>query len=164
MVSEKREQTIKQKAISIQKEKAEMQDKEQKEYEEALAYCKLLSNRIKEIIDTANCVIKNGIKLPTAKTFKKHGYNSSPFADAFYHTVGFMGRGNMTPISYIGFINGGCCGCWDFYTNGKKFLLVHEKDNTQQRKADKCSLEKFSREFPQFEEAFYDWIDSGMNE
>lgn len=164
MVSERRKQAIKQKAISIQKEKAKLEDKEQKEYEDALTSCKLLSDRIGEIIDTANYIIKSGIELPTTQVLKKHGYSSGLFAEGFYHLTGFMGKGEETPIKGVGFINSGCYGGSDFYTDGKKFLVIPKKDKSQKRTADRYSLEKFLSEFPKFEKAFYDWVDSGMNE
>ena len=62
-------------------------------------------------------------------------------------------------IKYLGIIGGGCCGNYDFYTNGTEIFLKHE-DNGTCKEAELKYLNDFLEEFDAFEEAFYKWIDS----
>lgn len=65
---------------------------------------------------------------------------------------------------YIGIYNGGYCGAWDFYTNGKETFLQHEKEGVKKYYDIEINhLEKFLSEFDVFESTFYKWIDS-LNE
>ena len=81
------------------------------------------------------------------------------FTDAMTHKVGFVPT-SFTDKSIIGvgFEGGGCCGQYDFFTNG---LVICDKnrDNGHDREASTEHLEKFIEKFPEFEKAFYDYIE-----
>lgn len=62
-------------------------------------------------------------------------------------------------IEYLGIVEGGACGIWDFYTNGTKTFLKHE-ENGSIKGAELKYLNDFLNEFDIFEKAFYKWVDS----
>ena len=81
------------------------------------------------------------------------------FTDAMTHKVGFVPT-SFTDKSIIGvgFEGGGCCGQYDFFTNGS-VICDKNRDNGHDREASTEHLEKFIEKFPEFEKAFYDYIE-----
>lgn len=81
------------------------------------------------------------------------------FADAMTHKVGFVPT-SFTDKSIIGvgFEGGGCCGEYDFFTDGSA-IYDKNRDNGRDREASTEHLEKFIKKFPEFERAFYDYIE-----
>ena len=80
------------------------------------------------------------------------------FTDAMTHKVGFVPT-SFTDKSIIGvgFEGGGCCGNYDFFTDGVA-IYDRNRDNGFSREATTEHLEKFIKMFPEFERAFYDYI------
>lgn len=132
-----------------------------------------MADRIVAVITLANKCLDCGIMLPDCYTTVKYGYGdgSRSFdfcADGIYHHVGFMdckrgcwqkGEIPFNKIEYLGVVNGGYNGPYDFYTNGKE---VFSKDNTSIGTISEAKLEhmeKFLYEFEVFEDAFYKWLD-----
>lgn len=153
---------INDKARRINDEKRIKEEKIDMERKELLNKISSLEERIHDLITLVNECAKNGIKLPanTEKYGYGTGYRSHNFyADGIYHHVGFMGR-KKEMCNYIGIYNGGFCGAWDFYTNGKEVFLKHEKDKSIRYDVEIYHLEKFLFEFDIFESAFYKWINS----
>lgn len=88
-----------------------------------------------------------------------HTYeNGDFFTDAMTHKVGFV-QASITSkeIIGVGFETGGCCGVYDFFTDG---VAIYDKNrnNGHDREASTEHLEKFIKEFPEFERAFYEYI------
>lgn len=88
-----------------------------------------------------------------------HTYeNGDFFTDAMTHKVGFV-QASITSkeIIGVGFETGGCCGVYDFFTDG---VAIYDKNrnNGHDREASTEHLEKFIEKFPEFERAFYDYI------
>ena len=76
------------------------------------------------------------------------------FADAMTHKVGFIPLSiTNQAISGVGFQGGGCCGQYDFFTDGSA-IYDKNRDNGHDREASTKHLEKFIKEFPEFEKAF----------
>lgn len=153
---------INDKAKRINDEKRIKEEKIDIERKELLNKISSLEERIHDLITLVNECVKNGINLPanTEKYGYGTGYRSHNFyADGIYHHVGFMGR-KKEMCNYIGIYNGGFCGTWDFYTNGKEIFLKHEKDKSIRYDVEIYHLESFLSEFDIFESAFYKWIDS----
>ena len=81
------------------------------------------------------------------------------FTDAMTHKVGFVPTSfNNKAIIGVGFEGGGCCGQYDFFTNGS-VICDKNRDNGHDREASTEHLEKFIEKFPEFEKAFYDYIE-----
>lgn len=81
------------------------------------------------------------------------------FTDAMTHKVGFVPTSfNNKAIIGIGFEGGGCCGQYDFFTDGS-VICDKNRDNGHDREASTEHLEKFVEKFPEFERAFYDYIE-----
>ncbi len=77
------------------------------------------------------------------------------FTDAMTHKVGFVPTSfNNKAIIGVGFEGGGCCGQYDFFTNGS-VIYDKNRDNGHDREASTEHLEKFIEKFPEFEKAFY---------
>lgn len=146
--------------------KAEEKEKalEEQRYAEALRKIEELTPRIADLITLANKCIELGISFPSPKETKNFGYGTGSYsfiADGFYHHVGFMHtRHHDSPVTYMGIDEGGACGVWDFFTNGKDTLLRHESDPTREKDPEYWYMENFLKEFDSFESAFYKWIDS----
>ena len=121
-----------------------------------------LKERIEDILSLAKVCYKNGVKIPECKdspngydAAKKYGYDAEFIADGWRHHTGLDKGANYFVIK-----NGGACGDIDFYTNGDVITGIFNdgsKDKTQARTED---MKKFLREFPVFEAAFYNWIES----
>ena len=81
------------------------------------------------------------------------------FTDATTHKVGFVPTSfKNKAIIGVGFEGGGCCGQYDFFTNGS-VICDKNRDNGHDREASTKHLEKFIEKFPEFERAFYDYIE-----
>lgn len=81
------------------------------------------------------------------------------FTDAMTHKVGFVPTSfNNKAIIGVGFEGSGYCGQYDFFTDG---VAIYDKnrDNGFSREASTEHLEKFIEKFPEFERAFYDYIE-----
>lgn len=153
---------IRNKAEIINTEKRNEEEKANLKRKELLNKISLLEERIHDLIALVNECDKNGIKLPvnTGKYGYGTGYRDHNFyADGINHHVGFM-SGGKGACDYIGIYNGGFCGIWDFYTNGKETFLKHEIDGTIRYDVEINHLESFLSDFDTFESAFYKWIDS----
>ena len=124
-----------------------------------------LTERISTLIVLANKCVEMGIKFPMSSETNKYGYGKGGysynfFADGIFHHVGFMGiEYKSKEIKYLGIYQGGACGKYDFYTNGKETFSLHE-DTHLRSEAKIEHMEWFLKEFPVFEKAFYKWIDS----
>ena len=80
-------------------------------------------------------------------------------ADASTHKVGFAPNSLISrEIIGVGFKGGGCCGQYDFFTDGVA-IYDRNRDNGFSREATTEHLEKFIKKFPEFERAFYDYIE-----
>lgn len=149
--------------IKVEKfEKIEAETSQKKKEVESLA------PRIHDLITLVNKCIEEGIELPkpeiTAKFGYGEGYRSYNFySDGIHHHVGFMqnwvSNGGRGKIEYLGIVEGGFRGVWDFYTNGESTFLKHENSKAV-KPVELEYLNDFLKEFDQFEEAFYKWIDS----
>lgn len=156
---------------NIALERAEKERLKAKELEDnlnkALEKIKELSPRIEALITLVNHCTKNGITMPPAIKVSALGYGDgscSFVADGIYHHVGFMHyRFNSEYeddfVEYLGVVNGGCCGNWDFYTNGKSTFLQY-RNSYQVKQSELNHLNQFLGEFEDFETAFYKWVDS----
>lgn len=163
-------------AIISQKAKNDKAEKFQKEQEEnaklscALSEIKLLATRIQDIITIANKCIEENIPFPS--NTKKFGYGDGGYnflTDGIRHHVGFIGIRchNGQPnqeVKYLGIKNGGCCGPYDFYTNGHVTFMQHEKESHDIKAPTTIDIKDFMSEFDAFETAFYKWIDSMADE
>lgn len=85
--------------------------------------------------------------------------NGDFFTDAMTHKIGFITSSLISGgIAAVGFEGGGYCGNYDFITNGS-VIYDRNRDNGHDREATTEHLEKFIEKFPEFERAFYDYIE-----
>lgn len=85
--------------------------------------------------------------------------NGDFFTDAITHKIGFITSSLISGgIAAVGFEGGGYCGNYDFITNGS-VIYDRNRDNGHDREASTEHLEKFIEKFPEFERAFYDYIE-----
>ena len=173
MTLEERLSIISKKAQSNEIEKLNKEMNEKNIIENALNKIKELKPRIEALIILGNKCIEEGIDFPSSSETTKlgygNGYNSYNFiADGFYHHVGFMdcekvywhqGKNKYKTIAHMGIKNGGCCGSFDFYTDGTG-TFYKDRESGRIKEADLRDLKNFLKEFDSFEAAFYKWIDS----
>lgn len=159
-IIEKKAQLDKNKA---ERKRIELEEKRNK----ALSEVESLYPRIRKLLAIANKCVEEGISLPCSAKCRKFGYGGGYFnfiADGFNHCVGFIEkRRRITEgeraFDYIGVINGGWCGDWDFYINENSTFMKAENDETI-KPAPIEHLQGFLRQFYDFESAFYKWIES----
>lgn len=138
---------------------------------ELISQINSLSDRIKAILTLANECVRMNVKIPQRhpmdmnyETAKVYGYLAEFIAEGIYHHTGLIrscscGSGSKEKYEWIGIDNGGACGRFDFHTNGDQVFAIHEEERFHAEPRI-CDMEKFLREFPVFEAAFYNWIDS----
>lgn len=122
---------------------------------------------IDNLIKVANAARGVGISLQVKFPDTNFTYENGDFmTDAITHKIGFI------PIFFplipssllsegiigIGFEGGGCCGNYDFFTDGS-VICDKNRDTKHDREASMEHLEKFIEKFPEFERAFYDYIE-----
>ena len=113
---------------------------------------------IDNLIKVAKAAQEAGISLKVGYMANHTYENGDFFTDAMTHKVGFV-QASITSkeIIGVGFETGGCCGVYDFFTDG---VAIYDKNrsNGHDREASTEHLEKFIEKFPEFERAFYDYI------
>lgn len=114
---------------------------------------------IDNLIKVAKAAQEAGIPLEVGYMANHTYENGDFFTDAMTHKVGFV-QASITSkeIIGVGFEAGGCCGQYDFFTNGS-VICDKNRDNGHDREASTGHLEKFIEKFPEFERAFYDYIE-----
>lgn len=127
---------------------------------------------IDNLIKVANAARGAGIPLQVKFPDTNFTYENGDFmTDAITHKIGFI------PIFFplipssllsegiigIGFEGGGCCGNYDFFTDGS-VICDKNRDTKHDREASTEHLEKFIEKFPEFEKAFYDYIEKKTND
>ena len=114
---------------------------------------------IDNLIKVAKAAQEAGIPLRSGYMVDHTYENGDFFADASTHKVGFVPTSFIDKsIIGVGFEGGGCCGQYDFFTNGSA-ICDKNRDNGHDREASTEHLEKFIEKFPEFERAFYDYIE-----
>lgn len=123
--------------------------------------------RIETLILVAEELLSTGRLLPRGKGqitpmyMKYDGYFDYPttaIAEGFYHHVGFIKERNK-PITEMGIDNGGARGHWDLRVSPEKGVYEMHDENGRIRSATNEMLNRFLKEFPVFEKAFYEWFD-----
>lgn len=144
-------------------EKNRMEARRQELIEQILS----LAPRIKELVETANACISNGIKI----SCERHNDRNDFMAEGFYHRIGFntISRNYIdkaATVTDIRICAGGACGRYGISTNGDEvYGLDSEEDYLHPSKACRCIppvnyMEHFIKEFDAFEERFYNYVDS----
>lgn len=120
----------------------------------------VMKPNIDNIITVAKAAQEAGIPLKVNSALVDATYeNGDFFTDAWTHKVGFVPLMYMYNSPYgVGFEGGGCCGDYDFFTDGL-VICDRNRDNGHDREASTEHLEKFIERFPEFEKAFYDYIE-----
>ena len=115
---------------------------------------------IDNLIKVAETAREAGIPLQVSSFCFNPSYERGDFfTDAMTHKVGFVPTSfNNKSIIGVGFEGGGCCGQYDFFTNGS-VICDKNRDNGHDREASTEHLEKFIEKFPEFEKAFYNYIE-----
>ena len=114
-----------------------------------------LKPRIDELIETANVCLANGIKLHN----QYWEYKDKLCTDKCSHIVGFVLKWyGETKVYLLGIDGGGCCGKYDFRTDGDKIYEEHE-DTRERIEPTIYHLEKFLNGFDAFESKFYAYVD-----
>ena len=114
---------------------------------------------IDNLVKVAKAAQEAGIPLKVGYMANHTYENGDFFTDAMTHKVGFV-QASITSkeIIGVGFEAGGYCGVYDFFTDG---VAIYDKkrDNGHDREASTEHLEKFIEKFPEFEKAFYNYIE-----
>ena len=149
----------------IENYKAQAAERAEQERIAAEHHRQSLLDQIRVMKPDIDNLIKVAKAAQEAKIPLKVGYmtdriyeNGDFFADATTHKIGFFQTSfNDKAIVGVGFEGGGCCGRYDFFTDGSA-IFDKNRDNGHDREASTEHLEKFIEKFPEFEKAFYDYI------
>lgn len=133
---------------------------------------KALQPRIKELIETANACLENGIEINACekKGIYFCSYESGSFmANDAFHRVGFVKTWDfeyptcVRKISEIGINAGDFGGRYDFRTDGTKIYSVNKNNEKDIVEPSINYLNQFLRNFDDFESAFYNYVDNIIN-
>lgn len=115
---------------------------------------------IDNLIKVAEAAREAGIPIQVKFPDTNFTYENGDFmTDATTHKIGFITSLSISGgIVAVGFEGGGYCGQYDFITNGS-VIYDRNRDNRHNREASTEHLEKFIEKFPEFERAFYDYIE-----
>ena len=123
-----------------------------------------LKPEINDLITIAKAAKEAGFTLRAAFTVYPTYNNGDFFTDATTHKIGFVTSSFWNgKIIGVGFEGGGCCGNYDFVTDG---IAVFDRDRDDEHKTRDAStehLEKFIAKFLEFEKAFYAYIEKVTN-
>lgn len=121
---------------------------------------RVMERDIFHLITVADAAREAGIPIHVKFPDTNFTYENGDFmTDAMTHKIGFVSSSLISEgIVGVGFEGGGYCGQYDFFTDG---LAIYDKnrDNGHSREASTEHLEKFIKKFPEFEKAFYDYIE-----
>ena len=131
---------------------------------------KELRPRISELIKTANACLEAGIEIDAyGKNWYRDldSYEKGSFmTNSISHRLGFVKtwsscQNNVNKRIYeLGINAGGTCGCWHFRTDGVNICSVHEDDASCTKDPHENQLKDFLEHFDLFENAFYKYVDS----
>ena len=115
---------------------------------------------IDNLVKVAETAREAGIPLEVSFVHFDSSYEMGDFfTDATTHKIGFVPTSfNNKTIIGVGFEGGSYCGQYDFFTDGVA-IYDRNRDNGFSRDASTEHLEKFIEKFPEFERAFYDYIE-----
>ena len=142
-------------------EKAEQERVAAEHYRQSLLdQIRVMKPDIDNLIKVAETAREAGIPLKVSYGHFDSSYKMGDFfTDAITHKIGFVPTSfNNNKIIGVGFEGGGYCGQYDFFTNGS-VICDKNRDNGHDREASTEHLEKFIEKFPEFEKAFYDYIE-----
>lgn len=138
-----------------------MQEEEEYEMERLSSQVRYFKPRIQTLLETANEAIKCGIPLYRSSDSKEFNFIS----DGITHKVGLYPGHKPTvefrdikEFKWVGIRNGGASGSIDFVTNGETIYGSEESTHRVVWPRAK-DMERFIREFDQFEQDFYSYID-----
>lgn len=133
-----------------------------------------MSDRIASLIEVGNSCAEAGM-MPYKDMYHNERTKDNFCTDGIYHEVGFWHdgphfQGPKYSIRYVGFENGGACGHYDFYTDGKEIFEEHEHargalwdrehhGEAKRRQPTLEHLQYFVDNFDAFEKMFYAWFD-----
>lgn len=151
----------------IEKYKAQTAERAEQERIAAEHHRQSLLDRIRmmkpdiiNLVIVVSRAIAAGIPIYVKSPCTNFTYENGDFmADEMTHKVGFISSSFIGGgIIGVGFKGGGCCGQYDFFTNGS-VICDKNRDKGHDREASTEHLEKFIEKFPEFERAFYDYIE-----
>lgn len=118
---------------------------------------------IDNVIKVAKAAQEAGISIKSEPMTGLHYEDGDFFTDATTHKIGFVKLSlRNQKIIGVGFEGGGCCGNYDFFTDGIA-IYDRNRDNGYDREASIEHLEKFIEKFPEFEEMLYAYIEMVIN-
>ena len=138
-----------------EREMAEL-EKYEMEYEECINKIQELRERIADILQLANYAMDNGISLKYGDALHGDYDNGDFFSNFWSHRLGLKDR------EYLGYTMGGACGDVNFYTNG---IDSYGYDtNRKVRISPKLEhMKRFIKDFDNFENKFYEYVDKQCN-
>ena len=136
-------------------EAAQKESKEKAKTEVLKQEIRKLYPRITEMISVAKACVENGIPLKGHLDLYDRG---TFIANGCSHRLGFIISG-YNSISKMGIIAGGAYGQWDFHTDGVIVTSVNHNHSLRTAEPKIEHMEKFLKDFDEFEHHFYYYVD-----
>lgn len=135
-------------------EKAEQEHIAAETYRQSLYYkVWAMKPAIDNLITVAKAAQEAGISLKVGWMVDETYNNGDFFTDATTHKIGFVcARRTNEGIIGVGFEGGGCCGNYDFFTDGSTICDKDRDDGRETREASVEHLEKFIAKFARIAE------------
>ena len=162
MTVEERINAMNNKIVEDKKKSEEKEALKEKEISELMKEAKKLFSRVKDVIRLGKYCMDNNLEFPNGKYHEYGNYHNDFESDGIRHYFGFLGDiryNTRTGKVHVGWINGGFCGQWDVHCDGNELWLQHEKDKTRKNVDDVKIVERFIKDFEEFERNFYEWFD-----
>ena len=115
-----------------------------------------LKPRIYNLIKIGNHARENGIKMNHALGCKESYETGFFYSNGWSHLLGFI---DDMPIKYIGIVAGGACGDIDLVTDGDIVVGRSHSNHDIVQEPTLYYMERMIKEFDEFENAFYSYID-----
>lgn len=149
------EEKIKAFAVNRDNKMKADQEAEDRKRNELIERIRPMEERIRYLLKLAMICRTNRVPIGYEQDIlKSDGIKTNCFiTNGWSHRIGFT-----DDLRYIGYIHGGACGRYDFRTNGHNVESVHEDTGVISKPIIE-HMEKFLREFDEFEHAFLQYID-----
>ena len=167
MTTSERIAMINAKRTSINNAEAEKKNAQELLRSQLIAEVLSMRERIESVIAVGNALKearllqKNGWS--EDKRLRPYGYEHEVIADGVTHHVGLWDYGpSNAEIRYVGIAMGGYCGNYDFVTDGVSVVSRYRTQGHITQPVPVAHLQQFLKEFPEYEKAFYAWVDETM--
>lgn len=162
-ILQKRLGKIQAKAAADKEKERREKEKVQQEWENAFKAIKKLKPRIANLLNLVNACNNAGVEVYKDAGRRDKWHNNFFVADGIHHGLGFnrsLNSGRKDSVKYLLIENGGWCGDTDLYVGKDGIAKGYHEKTYAQTKPRTEDMQKFLREFDNFEKEFLNFVDN----